>query len=292
MINNKTINIISDTMVNSNISTAMIIEEPKKFKELIPNEKEQISLKENIVKKLKNVENNIIHIDNYKPLLHERLVNDEKELIWLLKNTQIRNIKLAKNLDLSNLDTEERIIKTDNLILNGNGNTIVLPRYNNKTNGALLVLKGNGIILKNATINVKDREFTKEEYITDIIEILGNNIKLVNVNIKENGGIKISHCKGIELDKISLNGDKSKNSAIKVESAEVICKNIKIRKFKTGLESVGKKAVLTIKGKQQIDTQFHIVNNYKSGSIIKVVENKLSLLETIFCYQYFKLSMS
>ena len=73
---------------------------------------------------------------------------------------------------------------------------------------------------------------------------------------------------------------------------EELCKNIKIKSFKTGLESVGRAASLTIFGKQSIDTQFHIKNNFKSGSIIKAVENKLNLLETVFCYEYFKLPLN
>lgn len=293
MTNKKIINTISEVLVNSNISTAVIIEkESKKLQELMSKDQEYYFLKESIVSRLKNKENKVIIIDDYKPSSQQRIVNDTKELLWILKNTQIKNIKLTKDLDLSNLDTEERTIKANNLILDGNGYSIVLPKNNNELTNASLILKGNGITLKNITINIKDREITSERNVTDIIEILGNNIKLVNVNIKGNGGIKIADCVGVELNRISLKGDKSKNSAIRVESAEVTCKNIKIKRFKTGLESVGRKAKLTIKGKQLIDTQFHIRNNYKSGSIIKVVENKLSLLETVFCYQYFKLALN
>ena len=149
------------------------------------------------------------------------------------------------------------------------------------------------LLLKNITIKVNCDNKNKKRAI-DVISILGDNTKLINIKIQTNGnnGIKISQCFGVELNKIYIKGSESKSSAIKVESAGVVCKNIKIKSFKTGLESVGRAASLTIFGKQSIDTQFHIKNNFKSGSIIKAVENKLNLLETVFCYEYFKLPLN
>ena len=295
MINNKLLNVISDAVAADTISTAMTIEkESTEFHVLESNDRyifKDEFLKDKGTKGLKNTEDKIISIDNYKALLRERIVNDENELLWLLKNTQIKNIKLATNLDLSKFKAEDLIIKIDDLTINGNGNTLTLAEHADYTTPNLLILKGNGITLKNTNIKIESNKLKARPL--DIISIFGNNTKLVNVSINANGnsGIKVSNCFGVELNKIYIKGSKCKNSAIRVESAEVLCKNIKIKSFSTGLESVGRTASLTIQGKQYIDTQFHIKNNFKSGSMIKAVENKLNLLEKVFCYEYFKLGL-
>ena len=286
MINNELLNTISDSTVTNNISTAMTRKkESRKFKILESYNSKYDFGKNNFIKGLKYRED--------KALLRERVINDEKELLWLLRNTEVKNIKLAKDLDLSRFNIKDRIIDIDGLTINGNGNCIILSERNDILSQSLLTLKGKGILLKNITIKVNCDNKNKKRAI-DVISILGDNTKLINIKIQTNGnnGIKISQCFGVELNKIYIKGSESKSSAIKVESAGVVCKNIKIKSFKTGLESVGRAASLTIFGKQSIDTQFHIKNNFKSGSIIKAVENKLNLLETVFCYEYFKLPLN
>ena len=294
MINNELLNTISDSTVTNNISTAMTRKkESRKFKILESYNSKYDFGKNKFIKGLKYREDKVISIDNYKALLRERVINDEKELLWLLRNTEVKNIKLAKDLDLSRFNIKDRIIDIDGLTINGNGNCIILSERNDILSQSLLTLKGKGILLKNITIQVNCDNKNKKRAI-DVISILGDNTKLINIKIQTNGnnGIKISQCFGVELNKIYIKGSESKSSAIKVESAGVVCKNIKIKSFKTGLESVGRAASLTIFGKQSIDTQFHIKNNFKSGSIIKAVENKLNLLETVFCYEYFKLPLN
>lgn len=293
MINGKLLDTISDVTVNNNISTAMTINKKStEFKTLESNSNECEFLKEDIVKELKDREDKVISIDNYKSLLRERIVNDEDELLWLLKNTEIKNIKLGRDLDLRKVKLEDLIIKIDDLTINGNGNYITLEEHGDYTNPNLFILEGNSINLKN--INIKVNSNWLKARTLDIVTILGNNIKLTNVTIDANGnnGIKVMDAFGVELNRVYIKGTECKNSAIKVESAEVRCKNIKIKSFKTGLESVGRAAALTIQGKQYIEAQFHIKNNFKSGSIIKAVENKLNLLETVFCYEYFKLGLN
>ena len=294
MINNELLNTISDSTVTNNISTAMTRKkESRKFKILESYNSKYDFGKNKFIKGLKYREDKVISIDNYKALLRERVINDEKELLWLLRNTEVKNIKLAKDLDLSRFNIKDRIIDIDGLTINGNGNCIILSERNDILSQSLLTLKGKGILFKNITIKVNCDNKNKKRAI-DVISILGDNTKLINIKIQTNGnnGIKISQCFGVELNKIYIKGSESKSSAIKVESAGVVCKNIKIKSFKTGLESVGRAASLTIFGKQSIDTQFHIKNNFKSGSIIKAVENKLNLLETVFCYEYFKLPLN
>ncbi|WP_058992834.1 hypothetical protein [Sarcina ventriculi] len=294
MINNELLNTISDSTATNNISTAMTRKkESRKFKILESYNSKYDFGKNNFIKGLKYREDKVISIDNYKALLRERVINDEKELLWLLRNTEVKNIKLAKDLDLSRFNIKDRIIDINGLTINGNGNCIILSERNDILSQSLLTLKGKGILLKNITIKVNCDNKNKKRAI-DVISILGDNTKLINIKIqtKGNNGIKISQCFAVELNKIYIKGSESKSSAIKVESAGVVCKNIKIKSFKTGLESVGRAASLTIFGKQSIDTQFHIKNNFKSGSIIKAVENKLNLLETVFCYEYFKLPLN
>lgn len=295
MINNELLSIVSNDVGANNISTAMTRKEESKEFEILESSNSKYNFyKNNAVKKLRDREDKVISIDDYKSLLRERIVNDENELLWLLKNTQVKNIKLAKDLDLSKVKDQDRIIDIEGLLINGNGNSIILSEPSDILADGFLTLKGEGIVLKNLNIKVTSNKLKDRKKSINIIDILGNNIKLINISIKANGnnGIKISDCFGVELNKIFIKGSENKRSAIKVESAEVICKNIKIRSFKTGVESIGKAASLTIQGKQSIDTQFHIKNNFKSGSIIKAVENKLNLLETVFGYEYFKLALS
>lgn len=290
---NKLLDTISDITVNDNISTAMTINtESTEFKTLKSNSNKYEFLKEDVVKELRDREDKVISIDNYKSLLRERIVNDEDELLWLLKNTEVKNIKLGKSMDLTKVKLEELVVKIDDLTINGNGNCIILEEHGDYTNPNLFILKGNGITLKNVNIKVNSNWLKARSL--NIITILGNNTKLINVSIDANGnnGIKVMDSFGVELNRVYVKGTECKNSAIKVESSEVRCKNIKIKSFKTGLESVGRAAALTIQGKQYIEAQFHIKNNFKSGSIIKAVENKLNLLETVFCYEYFKLSLN
>lgn len=292
MINNKLLSTISDNIATRNISTAMTIKKESTEFEILESNNKCDFYKNNTIKELKNREDKVISIDNYKALLRERVVNDENELLWLLKNTEVKNIKLARDLDLSKFKAEDRIIDIDNFTLNGNGNSIILSEPSDNLVESLLTLKGHGIILKNINITINSNSLKKKSI--DVMNILGDNTKLINMSIKANGNgaIKISDCFGVELNRISIKGSESKSSAIKVESAEVTCKNIKIKSFKTGLESVGRAASLTIQGRQSIDTQFHIKNNFKSGSIIKAVENKLNILETVFCYEYFRLALN
>ena len=293
MINGKLLDTVSDATTNNNISTAMTInKESTEFKEVKSNSSKYEFLKEEVVKELKDREDKVISIDSYKSLLRERVVNDEEELLWLLKNTEIKNIKLGKNMDLTKVKLDELIVKIDDLTINGNGNYLILEEHGDYTNTNLFILKGNGITLKN--INIKVNSNWLKARSLDVITILGNNTRLMNVSIDANGnnGIKVMDSFGVELNRVYIKGTECKNSAIKVESAEVRCKNIKIKSFKTGLESVGRAAALTIQGKQYIEAQFHIKNNFKSGSMIKAVENKLNLLETVFCYEYFKLGLN
>lgn len=288
MINSELLNIISDVTLNDDISTAMKIKKKStEFETLESNNSKYEFLKEEVIK---DRENKVISIDNYKFLLRERIVNDEEELLWLLKNTEIKNIKLGRNMDLTSFKSDDLVIKIDDLTINGNRNCIILEEHIDYTNKNLLVLQGNGITLRNVNIKVNSNWLKARNL--DIITISGNNTKLINVSIDANGnsGIKVMDSFGIELNRVYIKGTECKNSAIKVESSEVICKNIKIKSFKTGLESVGKASSLTMYGKQYIETQFHVKNNFKSGSIIKAVENKLNLLETVFCYEYFKLA--
>lgn len=295
MINNELLSTISNGVATNNISTAMTRKKESTEFEILESSNSKYDFhKNNAVKELKDREDKVISIDNYKALLRERIVNDEKELLWLLKNTEVKNIKLAKDLDLSKFKEEDRIIGLDDLIINGNGNSIILSEPNDILSKSLLTLKGKRIVLKNISIKVNSNKPKNKKRAIDVISVLGDNTKLINISIKanRNNGIKISDCFGVELNKISIKGSENKSAAIKVESAEVMCKSIKIKSFKTGLESVGRAASLTIQGRQSIDTQFHIKNNFKSGSIIKSVENKLNLLETVFCYEYFKLALN
>ena len=88
MINNELLNTISDSTVTNNISTAMTRKkESRKFKILESYNSKYDFGKNNFIKGLKYREDKVISIDNYKALMRERVINDEKELLWLLRNT-------------------------------------------------------------------------------------------------------------------------------------------------------------------------------------------------------------
>ena len=182
MINNELLNTISDSTVTNNISTAMTRKkESRKFKILESYNSKYDFGKNKFIKGLKYREDKVISIDNYKALLRERVINDEKELLWLLRNTEVKNIKLAKDLDLSRFNIKDRIIDIDGLTINGNGNCIILSERNDILSQSLLTLKGKGILLKNITIKVNCDNKNKKRAI-DVISILGDNTKLINIS--------------------------------------------------------------------------------------------------------------
>lgn len=234
-------------------------------------------------------EDNTISIEDYNTLLKERIVYNENEFVSIISNSKINNIKLACDLDLAKLKSEDVIVKNDHLVIDGNGYSLNLPKSNRTNSEAFFTLDGENITLKNIRFKI-DEEYNKLlDGAIDGITVLGNNNCLHNVEIEGcyKNAVKISECQGITIEDVIITGEEKKGVGIAIDNSTVLCKGITIDGTKIGIDIIGGKSELTVEDNLDINSTFNIKSHSKVGAAVVSEEGKLVEKEKVFGFTYY-----
>ena len=218
----------------------------------------------------------------------ERAVEDEKDFLGLINDRKVESIKLSRNINLNDLNSEGLEIKSSNIVIDGQGNNLYIPKLT-KNQKKIFTLQGDGIVLKNLNIiweNEKDESCKNDNLIT----ILGDNVTLENIFLSLNGGnaIKVLEGKKVLIKNSKIENREKVGEVLKIENAKVTLENISLKNKKgLGIDMIGKDSELNLKGDIKIDSPIEIRAQLREGGKIITDNDQLVHEKKVFGYTYY-----
>lgn len=233
-------------------------------------------------------QDNIIFVNDR--LSNKATVSNANEFVALIKNPNIRYIKLNSNIDLTIFKDADVLIKAQDIIIDGQGKNIIVPSRDIDRNEKFLWLEGNNIVFKNINLIAIDNinDFVGSESFALFIN--GNNISLENVKI-EGVNSKGINLKGsnIRLSNINISGKEKKSIGIFIDNGKVELNNVKINiPHGIGIEIVGKDSIVNMKNDLIFNTGIDLKTQYRDGTKIIYNEEQLTKVHEFFGYRYYK----
>lgn len=222
----------------------------------------------------------------------EKTVGNTEEFLKIINDGNLEEIKLSRDIDLSNLISSGVDIKTSNVVIDGQGYSIYVPKLAENLNRDFFKLQGDGIVLKNLNIVCKDQNETLNNK-NNLITISGDDITLENVFINSNfnRAINISEGKNIHINNCKIVNNQEKGNGLKVENGVVTFSNLDLQnKSGVGIDILGKDSKAYLKGDIKIDSPIEIRGQFRDGGILNCDNNQLIHEKRVFGYTYYNVA--
>ncbi|MDU7111798.1 MAG: pectate lyase-like adhesive domain-containing protein, partial [Clostridium perfringens] len=212
MAHKKVAKIIATAIVVNNLSSSVVL---GKEVNLIEKNKDNSVINQSISHSKRY--NNIFRI--------EKTVGDTEEFLKIINDGNLEEIKLSRDIDLSNLISSGVDIKSSNVVIDGQGYSIYVPKLAENLNRDFFTLQGDGIVLKNLNIVCKDDEALNNN---NLITISGDDIILENVFIESNFNRAVNILEGnnIHINDCKIVNNQEKGNGLKVENGVVTLNNL------------------------------------------------------------------
>ncbi|EGT3617064.1 hypothetical protein FHH43_12610 [Clostridium perfringens] len=219
----------------------------------------------------------------------EKTVADTEGLLELINDKNLKEIKLSKDIDLSELSSNGIDISTSNVIIDGQEHSLYVPKLTNNLKEGFFTLQGDGIVLKNLNIVCKgeNKDLNSKN---NLITISGDNITLENVLINSDvsRAVNIVDGKNININNSQIVSDKEKGNCLKMENSHVVLNNISLKnKSGVGIDILGKDANINLIGDVKIDSPIEIRGQFRDGGKIICDNNQLVHEKRVFGYTYY-----
>lgn len=219
----------------------------------------------------------------------EKTVGDTESFLKIINDGNLEEIKLSKDIDLSNLTSGGIDIRTSNIEIDGQGHSFYVPKSAKNLNRDFFTLQGDGIVLKNLNIVCKD-ENEGDNSKNNLITISGDNITLENVFIESNfnRAVNILDGKDININNCRIENNQENGNGLKVENGQVNLNNFNLKnKSGIGLDILGKDADINLIGVVKIDSPIEIRGQFRDGGKINCDNNQLVHEKRVFGYTYY-----
>lgn len=219
----------------------------------------------------------------------EKTVADTEGLLELINDKNLKEIKLSKDIDLSELSSNGIDISTSNVIIDGQEHSLYVPKLTNNLKEGFFTLQGDGIVLKNLNIVCKGENEDLNSK-NNLITISGDNITLENVLINSDvsRAVNIVDGKNININNSQIVSDKEKGNCLKMENSHVVLNNISLKnKSGVGIDILGKDANINLIGDVKIDSPIEIRGQFRDGGKIICDNNQLVHEKRVFGYTYY-----
>ena len=269
MAHKKVAKIIATAIVVNNLSSSVVL---GKEVNLIEKNKDNSVINQSISHSKRY--NNIFRI--------EKTVGDTEEFLKIINDGNLEEIKLSRDIDLSNLISSGVDIKSSNVVIDGQGYSIYVPKLAENLNRDFFTLQGDGIVLKNLNIVCKDDDETLNNK-NNLITISGDDITLENVFIESNFNRAVNILEG---NNIHINDCKIVNNQEKGNGLNLDLQN----KSGVGLDILGKDSKVYLKGDIKINSPIEIRGQFRDGGILNCDNNQLIHEKRVFGYTYYNVA--
>ncbi|MGU9140313.1 pectate lyase-like adhesive domain-containing protein [Clostridium perfringens] len=279
MAHKKVAKIIATAIVVNNLSSSVVL---GKEVNLIEKNKDNSVINQSISDSKRY--NNIFRI--------EKTVGDTEEFLKIINDGNLEEIKLSRDIDLSNLISSGLDVRTSNVVIDGQGYSIYVPKLAENFNRDFFTLQGDGIVLKNLNIVCKDDDETLNNK-NNLITISGDNITLENVFIESNfnRAVNILEGKNIYINDCKIVNNQEKGNGLKVENGAVTLNNLDLQnKSGVGIDILGKDSKVDLKGDIKIDSPIEIRGQFRDGGILNCNNNQLIHEKRVFGYTYYNVA--
>lgn len=279
MAHKKVAKIIATAIVVNNLSSSVVL---GKEVNLIEKNKDNSVINQSISQSKRY--NNIFRI--------EKTVGDTEEFLKIINDGNLEEIKLSRDIDLSNLISNGVDIKSSNVVIDGQGYSIYVPKLAKNLNRDFFTLQGDGIVLKNLNIVCKDDDETLNNKI-NLITISGDDITLENVFIESdfNRAVNISQGKNIHINDCKIVNNQEKGNGLKVENGVVTLNNLDLQnKSGVGIDILGKDSKVDLKGDIKINSPIEVRGQFRDGGILTCDNNQLIHEKRVFGYTYYNIA--
>lgn len=278
MAHKKVAKIIATAIVVNNLSSSVVL-----GKEVNLTEKN----KENAV-----INQSISDSKKYNDVFRiEKTVGDTESFLKIINDGNLEEIKLSKDINLSNLTSSGIDIRTSNIVIDGQGHSFYVPKSAKNLNRDFFTLQGDGIVLKNLKIICKDEN--NGESGNNLITISGDNITLENVFIKSNfnRAVNILNSKDININDCTLESYAEHGNGLKVENGQVSLNNINLKnKSGIALDILGKDSKVNLLGDVKISSPIEVRGQFRDGGTISCNNDQLIHEKKIFGYTYYNIA--
>lgn len=219
----------------------------------------------------------------------EKSVGDTESFLKIINDGNLEEIKLSKDIDLSNLTSGGIDIRTSNIVIDGQGHSFYVPKSAKNLNRDFFTLQGDRIVLKNLDIVCKD-ENGEDNSKNNLITISGDNITLENVLIKSdfNRAVNILDGKDININNCRIENSQENGNGLKVENGQVNLNNFNLKnKSGIGLDILGKDSDINLIGDVKIDSPIEIRGQFRDGGKINCDNSQLVHEKRVFGYTYY-----
>ncbi|MDZ4994523.1 hypothetical protein GNF80_16390 [Clostridium perfringens] len=219
----------------------------------------------------------------------EKTVGDTESFLKIINDGNLEEIKLSKDIDLSNLISGGIDIMTSNIVIDGQGHSFYVPKLAKNLNRDFFTLQGDRIVLKNLNIVCKD-ENEGDNSKNNLITISGDNITLEKVFIKSNfnRAVNILDGKDININNCRIENNQENGNGLKVENGQVNLNNFNLKnKSGIGLDVLGKNADINLIGDIKINSPIEIRGQFRDGGKINCDNNQLVHEKRVFGYTYY-----
>lgn len=279
MAHKKVAKIIATAIVVNNLSSSVVL---GKEVNLIEKNKDNSVINQSISDSKRY--NNIFRI--------EKTVGDTEEFLKIINDGNLEEIKLSRDIDLSNLISSGVDIRTSNVVIDGQGYSIYVPKLAENLNRDFFTLQGDGIVLKNLNIVCKDDDKILNNK-NNLITISGDDITLENVFIGSNFNRAVNILEGnnIHINDCKIVNNQEKGNGLKVENGVVTLNNLDLQnKSGVGLDILGKDSKVYLKGDIKIDSPIEIRGQFRDGGILNCDNNQLIHEKRVFGYTYYNVA--
>ena len=279
MAHKKVAKIIATAIVVNNLSSSVVL---GKEVNLIEKNKDNSVINQSISDSKRY--NNIFRI--------EKTVGDTEEFLKIINDGNLEEIKLSRDIDLSNLISSGVDIRTSNVVIDGQGYSIYVPKLAENLNRDFFTLQGDGIVLKNLNIVCKDDDEILNNK-NNLITISGDDITLENVFIGSNFNRAVNILEGnnIHINDCKIVNNQEKGNGLKVENGVVTLNNLDLQnKSGVGLDILGKDSKVYLKGDIKIDSPIEIRGQFRDGGILNCDNNQLIHEKRVFGYTYYNVA--
>lgn len=279
MSHKKVAKIIATAMVVNNLSSSVVL---SKEVNLTKKNKENTIINESLKDNTRY--SNIFKI--------EKSANSATKFLELINERSLEEIKLSSDINLSDVVSKKINFKNSNVVINGQGHSLYVPKLTSELKKGFITLQGDGIVLKNLNIVSYDegKSLDKKE---SLVNITGDNTILEKVLIISRGGttLNITDGKGISIRNSKIENLEKDSKALKVENAQVVLNNVDIKTTNgVGIEVLGKNSILNLSSKIKVDSPIEIRAQLRDGGRIKCDSNQLIHEKKIFGYTYFNVA--
>lgn len=276
MAHKKVAKIIATAIVVNNLSSSVVLGKEVNLKD---KNKENAIINQSINESKKY--NNFFKI--------EKIAGNATNFVDLINDRSVEEIKLSRDINLNDLSSKGVDIKASNIVIDGQGNNVYVPKLTNNLKKDFFTLQGDGIVLKNLNI-VWENEGDEFNQKNNLITISGDNIILENVFVESNGGtaIKVLDGKNVIIDNTEVKNREEKGENLKIENGQVTLNNVSLNNENgLGIEVLGKNSELNINGDIKINSPIEIRAQLRDGGKITCDNGQLVHEKRVFGYTYY-----